>query len=51
MENLRNTYLSFQKKIKEKETFIAGMVHDIRNPLSSIIGALEYLRQSEELRN
>jgi signal transduction histidine kinase len=33
-----------------KENFIAGMIHDIRNPLSSMVCSLDYMKESEKIQ-
>jgi signal transduction histidine kinase len=37
--------------MKAKENFTAGMIHDIRNPLSSMIQSLDYMKESSTLQN
>lgn len=33
--------------MKTKDNFTAGMVHDIRNPLASMICCLDFMKESE----
>jgi signal transduction histidine kinase len=37
--------------MRMKDNFTAGMIHDIRNPLSSMIGSLDYMREHEAILN
>ena len=38
-----------KSKAQMKDNFIAGMIHDIRNPLSSMICSLDYMKESERI--
>jgi signal transduction histidine kinase len=33
-----------------KDNFVAGMIHDIRNPLSSMICSVEFMKESEAVK-
>ena len=41
----------FKMQAKLKENFVAGMIHDIRNPLSSMICSLDLVKENERLQN
>ncbi len=48
-ERLVNTVTNLKKNGKLKENYIAGMIHDIRNPLSSMICSLDFMRENEKI--
>ena len=41
------TVETLKLKTQMKDNFIAGMIHDIRNPLSSMICSLDYMKENE----
>ncbi len=45
-----NTVSKLKSSSKLKENFIAGMIHDIRNPLSSMICSLDYMKENEKIQ-
>lgn len=40
-----------KEQIITNENFVAGMIHDIRNPLTSMMCSLDYMRESEVVAN
>ena len=48
-ERFVGTVLKLKQSAKLKENFIAGMIHDIRNPLSSMICSLDYMKENEKI--
>lgn len=48
-EKMINAVSSLKTQAKVKENFIAGMIHDIRNPLSSMICSLDFVKENEKL--
>jgi signal transduction histidine kinase len=48
-ERFVNTVSKLKQSGKLKEDFIAGMIHDIRNPLSSMICSLDYMKENEKI--
>jgi len=48
-ERLVNTVTTLKKNAKLKENYIAGMIHDIRNPLSSMICSLDFMREHDKV--
>ena len=48
-DNYVSTVSQLKSAAKLKENFIAGMIHDIRNPLSSMICSLDYMKESEKI--
>lgn len=51
MERIITSIGKLRAHTKMKDNFIAGMIHDIRNPLSSMICSLDYMRESELISN
>ena len=49
-EKMVSAVISLKAKAKVKENFIAGMIHDIRNPLSSMICSLDFVKENERLQ-
>ena len=41
---------TLKAQAKLKENFIAGMIHDIRNPLSSMICSLDFMKENEKIQ-
>ena len=48
-ERLIKTVARLKQNAKLKENYIAGMIHDIRNPLSSMICSLDFMREHEKI--
>jgi signal transduction histidine kinase len=48
-ERMVNAVSSLKAQAKVMENFIAGMIHDIRNPLSSMICSLDFVKENEKL--
>lgn len=44
-----STVEKLKKESKMKENFIAGMIHDIRNPLASMICSIDYMKEAEKI--
>jgi signal transduction histidine kinase len=51
LTHIADTFINIINKLKKaaklKENFIAGMIHDIRNPISSMICSLDYMKENE----
>lgn len=47
MEEQEKVMNELQTRMKMKENFTAGMIHDIRNPLQSMICCLDYMKENE----
>ena len=45
-----NIVATLKQNAKLKENYIAGMIHDIRNPLSSMICSLDFMREHEKIQ-
>ena len=43
LESNKNAYIQLQETMKSRDIFFASVSHDLRNPLHSVIGGLEYL--------
>lgn len=44
------TIEDIKRKAKRKEDFTAGMIHDIRNPLASMICCLDFIKENDEIQ-
>ena len=51
MDMFSSTVARLKHTTKMKENFIAGMIHDIRNPLSSMICSLDYIKENEKIQD
>ena len=49
LETLRNAVTECSGALKRRETFVATLAHELRNPLAPIANATEILRQSGQL--
>lgn len=47
MEKITDIIGNLREQMQTKDNFTAGMVHDIRNPLASMIYSLDYMKESE----
>jgi signal transduction histidine kinase len=48
-ERMVNAVSSLKAQAKVMENFIASMIHDIRNPLSSMICSLDFVKENKKL--
>jgi hypothetical protein len=48
-ERMVNAVSSLKAQAKVNKNFIAGMIYDIRNPLSSMICSLDFVKENEKL--
>jgi K+-sensing histidine kinase KdpD len=49
-ERMINAVHKLKNQAQLKENFIAGMIHDIRNPLSSMICSLDFVKENEKIQ-
>jgi len=42
---------TFKQQAKLKENFVAGMIHDIRNPLSSMVCSLDLVKENDKIQD